>query len=154
VLSVAGSKSFRTASDGRLKHNAEEVGIDCFAAQWGYILKQRHTRDLPATTTIITEQTHAADDESRGVRWQHSKLGWWILAGLWTLASRSLESWPAAANHTQVSTAREGLSGAAQKLPSIGRVHNAGSARRTGDSTILQAEALMVGATYSVYTAN
>lgn len=30
---------------------------------------------------------------------QHSKLGWWILAGLWALAPESLESWPAAANH-------------------------------------------------------
>ena len=30
---------------------------------------------------------------------QHSKLGWWILAGLWATAPDSLESWPAAANH-------------------------------------------------------
>jgi len=52
--------------DVYLQRNAEEVRMNRFGARLGYILKQRHTRDLPATTT--TEQTHAVNDESRGVR--------------------------------------------------------------------------------------
>lgn len=60
----------------------------------------------------------------------------WTLAGLWALAPKSLESWPAA-NHPQQRLHSSGGGGPKATIASIGLVHSTGSSGGAAKSPIL-----------------
>jgi hypothetical protein len=91
------------ARDGQLTHVAEEGRLIRFGARWGiYTAVKTHARppsDKKNNRTDTRGKRRESGERVSEVTAQHSKLGWWILAGLWATAPDSLESWPAAANH-------------------------------------------------------